>query len=90
MPWVPMIYGQEPWGYLQRWLVNPVESNYNAIGFSLFGILFAAVLMLMRRNSCGGPCIQQSMRLRLVAGLLIISGSVCFGLDSKTPVAEVG
>ena len=78
MPWVPMIYGQEPWGYLQRWLVNPVESNYNAIGFSLFGILFAAVLMLMRRNSCGGPYILRPMRLRLVAGLLIISGSACF------------
>lgn len=45
---VPMIYGQEPWEHLQRWLVNPVRPNYIAMGFSAFGIFFAIFLMLMR------------------------------------------
>ncbi len=55
MSWVPMIYGQEPWGHLQRWLVNPIRSNYIAMGFSLFGVLFAIALMLMRMKFLWWP-----------------------------------
>ena len=45
---VPIIYGSEPWTQLQKWLTNPLDPNYWALGFTGIGLLFALCLMLMR------------------------------------------
>ena len=45
---VPMIYGQEPWTRLQRWLLNPVHPNYSAMAFTAIGLFFSLFLFLMR------------------------------------------
>ena len=45
---VPMIYGQEAWSHLQRWLLNPVDPNYGAVGFVMIGLLSSIFVMGMR------------------------------------------
>ena len=45
---VPMIYGQEAWTHLQRWLLNPVDTNHGAVGFVTIGLLSSIFVMLMR------------------------------------------
>jgi len=45
---VPMIYGQEAWTHLQRWLLNPVDPNYGAVGFVMIGLLSSIFVMGMR------------------------------------------
>jgi hypothetical protein len=52
---VPLIYGQEPWSHLQRWLLNPAEPNYGAVGFVAIGLLAAIFLMAMRMKFLWWP-----------------------------------